>query len=49
MYIFLIDHAKPVYLMTVHAAHKEYHSLIDQIRAKLNLLQIGGTSNAQPV
>ena len=25
---------KPVFLMTVHEAHKEYNSLIDQIRAK---------------
>ena len=25
---------KPVYLMTVQEAHKEYNSLMDQIRAK---------------
>ena len=25
---------KPVYLLTVQEAHKEYHSLTDQIRAK---------------
>ena len=25
---------KPVYLLTVHEAHKEYNSLIDQIQAK---------------
>ena len=25
---------KPVFLMTVHEAYKEYNSLIDQIRAK---------------
>ena len=29
---------KPVYLLTVHEAHKEYNSLIDQIRAKYKLL-----------
>ena len=29
---------KPVYLMTVHEAHKEYNSLIDEIRAKYKLL-----------
>ena len=32
---------KPVYLMTVHEAHKEYNSLIDQIRAKYELLDSG--------
>ena len=29
---------KPVFLMTVHEAHKEYNSLIDQIQAKYELL-----------
>ena len=33
---------KPVYLMTVHEAHQEYNSLIDQIRAKYELLDSGG-------
>ena len=32
---------KPVFLMTVHEAHKEYNSLIDQIRAKFELLDSG--------
>ena len=32
---------KPVFLMTVHEAHKEYNSLIDQIRAKYELLESG--------
>ena len=32
---------KPVHLMTVHEAHKEYNSLIDQIRAKYELLDSG--------
>ena len=32
---------KPVYLMTVHEAHKEYNSLIDQIQAKYELLDSG--------
>ena len=32
---------KPVYLLTVHKAHKEYNSLIDQIRAKYELLDSG--------
>ena len=32
---------KPVYLLTVHEAHKEYNSLIDQIRAKYELLDSG--------
>ena len=29
---------KPVYLMTVQEAHKEYSSLMDQIRAKYKQL-----------
>ena len=29
---------KPVYLMTVQEAHKEYNSLMDQIRAKYEQL-----------
>ena len=33
--------ATPVFLMTVHEAHKEYNSLIDQIRAKYKLLDSG--------
>ena len=33
--------SKPVYLMTVHEAHKEYNSIIDQIRAKYKLLDSG--------
>ena len=32
---------KPVFLMTVQEAHKEYNSLIDQIRAKYELLDLG--------
>ena len=32
---------KPVSLMTVHEAHKEYKSLIDQIRARYELLDSG--------
>ena len=32
---------KPVFLMTVHEAHKEYNSLIDQIWAKYKLLDSG--------
>ena len=32
---------KPVYLMTVQGAHKEYSSLTDQIRAKYKQLDSG--------
>ena len=32
---------KPVYLMTVQEAHKEYNSLIDQLRAKFKQLDSG--------
>ena len=32
---------KPVFLMTVHEAHMEYNSLIDQIQAKYELLDSG--------
>ena len=32
---------KLVFLMTVHEAHKEYNSLIDQIQAKYELLDSG--------
>ena len=32
---------KPVYLMTVQEAHKEYNSITDQIRAKYKLLDLG--------
>ena len=32
---------KPVFLMKVHKAHKEYNSLIDQIQAKYELLESG--------
>ena len=32
---------KPVSLMTVHEAHQEYNSLIDQIQAKYKLLDSG--------
>ena len=32
---------KPVFLITVHEAYKEYNSLIDQIRAKYELLDSG--------
>ena len=39
-YIYLIM-PKPVYLLTVHEAHKEYNSLIDQIWAKYKLLDSG--------
>ena len=39
-YIYLIM-PKPVYLLIVHEAHKEYNSLIDQILAKYELLDSG--------
>ena len=32
---------KPVYLLTVQEAHKEYNSLTDQIRAKYKQLDLG--------
>ena len=32
---------KPVYLMTLHEAHKDYNSLIDQIWTKYELLYSG--------
>ena len=32
---------KPVYLMTVQEAHKEYNSLMDKIRAKYEQLDSG--------
>ena len=32
---------KPVYLMTVQEAHKEFNTLTDQIRAKYELLDSG--------
>ena len=32
---------KPVYLMTVQEAHKEYNSLMDKIRAKHKQLDSG--------
>ena len=32
---------KPVFLMTVQEAHKEYNSLMDQIRAKYEQLDSG--------
>ena len=32
---------KPVFLMTMQEAHKEYNSLTDQIRAKYELLDSG--------
>ena len=32
---------KPVFLMTVKEAHKEYNSLMDQIRAKYEQLDSG--------
>ena len=32
---------KPVYLMTVQEAHKEYDSLMDKIRAKYKQLDSG--------
>ena len=41
IYIFTVSDLimpKPVYLLTVHEAHKEYNSLIDQIWAKYELL-----------
>ena len=42
-YLYLSDviMPKPVFLMTVQEAHKEYNSLIDQIRAKYELLDSG--------
>ena len=41
--IWLVDliMPKPVFLMTVHEAHMEYNSLIDQILAKYELLDSG--------
>ena len=39
-YIYLIM-PKPVYMLTVHEAHKEYNSLIDQNWAKYELLDSG--------
>ena len=33
--------SKPVFLMTVQEAHKEYNSLTDQIRAKYEQLDLG--------
>ena len=33
---------KPVFFMTVQEAHKEYNSLMDQIRAKYEQLDSGG-------
>ena len=40
---------KPVYLLTVQEAHKEYNSLTDQIRAKYNQLDSAkyGAFNAE--
>ena len=32
---------KPVFLMTVQEAHKEYNSLMDKIRAKYEQLDLG--------
>ena len=32
---------KPVYLLTVQEAHKEYNSLTDKIRAKYEQLEFG--------
>ena len=45
---------KPVYLLTVQEAHKEYSSLTDQIRAKYEQLDSGkfgspGTPALKPV
>ena len=39
---------KPVSLMTVHKAHKEYNSLIDEIRAKYELLDSGECGQLAP-
>ena len=36
---------KPVWLMTMQEAHKEYNSLIDQILAKYELLDSGECGN----
>ena len=43
LYLYLSDliMPKPVFLMTVQEAHKEYNSVIDQIRAKYKLLDSG--------
>ena len=41
IYLIYLIMPKPVYLMTVHEAHKEYNSIIDQIRAKYELLDSG--------
>ena len=32
---------KPIYLLTVQEAHKEYNSLMDQIQAKYKQLDLG--------
>ena len=42
IYLFM---PKPVYLMTVQEAHKEYNSLIDRIQAKYKLLDSGECGN----
>ena len=41
LYLFDLIMPKLVFLMTVHEAHKEYNSLIDQIQAKYELLDSG--------
>ena len=41
IYLIYLIMPKPVYLMTVHEAHKEYNSILDQIRAKYELLDSG--------
>ena len=41
LYLFDLILPKPVFLMTVHEAHKEHNSLIDQIWAKYELLDSG--------
>ena len=40
LYIEIIESVmpKPIYLLTVHEAHKEYNSLMDQIQAKYEQL-----------
>ena len=39
---------KPVYLLTVQEAHKEYNSLMDQIWAKYEQLDLGELGQLTP-
>ena len=40
--------SKPVYLMTVQETHKDYNTLIDQIWAKYELLDLGECGKIAP-